>query len=110
MSNRKRVLHEIQTRKQACLDKLDELSDSPSKGSRWQEEWTKLVTLEMKIIGLGSTQHMIISQEENISKDENDAVVDAVLAQSFDTIEANFTIVKPDEPKQIEELEAVNAK
>jgi len=108
MSNRKRVLHEIHTRKQACLDKLDELAAHPAKGSRWQEEWTKLVTLEIKIIGLGSPQHMIISQEEHLSKDENDAVVNAVLSQTFDTVDAKFTMIEPDEPKQIENIENID--
>ena len=98
--HRERVLHEIETKKQLCNDRLKSLAKNPTQGSRWVEEWRKLADMEAKIMGLYAPDRVLIQDEQSFDKTQADAAVDAAMA------EAGFGVdvidITPLEPKQIE--------
>jgi hypothetical protein len=78
--SRERVLKEIRDQKAECLRRL-KLCTKAATGSRWQEEWTKLIIQEAKILGINSPSHIMVHEETVIVKEEKDAAVDAAFAQ-----------------------------
>ena len=79
--HRARILQEISEKKRLCSERLASFSNSPTKGSRWLEEWTKLIEKECKILGIYSPDKRIVAHIDtaNFSKEEKDAAVKAAL-------------------------------
>jgi len=77
--HRNRLLEEIRRKKRLCSERLAE--SRGMKGTRWLEEWTKLVEKECKILGIYSPDKRIIAHIDTgkFSKEERDAAVRAAL-------------------------------
>lgn len=97
---RENTLLEIQMKKRLCEDRLKRLEKHPHQGSRWLEEWQKLVDKECRILGFYSPDRLLIKEEQQFDKDQADAAVDAVLK----SIEADNDVIditpKLPEPKK----------
>lgn len=78
--HRNRVLQEIAKKKQLCSERLAQFVD-PSKGTRWIEEWTKLLEKECKILGIYSPDRKIVAHIDSgrFTKEEKDAAIKAAL-------------------------------
>lgn len=77
---RERVLRDITVKLQMCEDRLTSLAASPTKGTRWMEEWRKLKDMEARIHGLYAPDRLLIKEEQTFDKDQEDASVEAVMA------------------------------
>lgn len=81
--HRERILKEITGMKLKCKNKLA-LCKGAIAGSRWVEEWTKLIEKECKILGVYAPDralhaHAHIHADEKMTKERRDAVVEAIL-------------------------------
>jgi DNA-binding MarR family transcriptional regulator len=103
MIHRHRILSEIQENKELCMERLKRLANSPHQGSRWMEEWNKLVEKEARIFGLYAPDKMMIKHSQEFSKQEKDAAVNAALG----VVEDNPTIIDLT-PQIAEETEGEN--
>jgi len=79
MLHRDRILREIQANKEKCMRRLEALASDPSRGSRWMEEWSKLIEKEIKMLGVNMPERLHITAEEVASKEDQDKAVDAVI-------------------------------
>lgn len=79
MLQRDRILSELQSKKAVCEDRMQRLSKNPHQGSRWMEEWQKLLDKESKILGVYSPDRLLIKQSTEFDKDQEDASIDAML-------------------------------
>jgi len=79
MLHRDRILREIQANKDLCMAKLLSLAKTPERGSRWMEEWSKLIEKEIKMLGVNMPERLHITNEEIASKEDQDKAVDAVV-------------------------------
>jgi len=77
--HRERILREIQSNKDLCMAKLEKLKKYPERGSRWMEEWSKLVQKEIRILGVESPERLMLESTKEFSKLEEDAAIDAAL-------------------------------
>jgi len=79
--HRNRVLREIHDMKQKCLTQLNKLRMEPSKGTRWVEEYTKLIEKEARILGLYAPELRIMALKrldpDNVDKEQRDAAINA---------------------------------
>ena len=82
MVHRDRILTELHQKKAICEDRLQRLSSHPHQGSRWMEEWQKLLDKECKILGTYSPDRLIIKDEQSFSKDQEDASIDGLIKAS----------------------------
>ena len=73
-----RLQMEIQANKMECMERLRKLTD-PNKGSRWMEELTKLMQLEIKLLGLDKFDPALGAERSQFDKRERDAVIDAAM-------------------------------
>lgn len=76
---RDRVLAELHQKKAICEDRMQRLSAHPHQGSRWMEEWQKLLDKEAKILGVYSPDRLLIKDEQTFNKEQEDASIDAML-------------------------------
>jgi predicted DNA-binding transcriptional regulator YafY len=75
-----RVQMEIQANKMLCLEMLRESrAAKKGSGSRWLEEMTKLMALEVKLLGLDKFDPNLGADRASFDKHERDAAVDAAL-------------------------------
>lgn len=78
--HRDRILQEITAKKKLCSEKLAQCRGATA-GTRWIEEWTKLVEKECKILGIYSPDRKIVAHIDTakFSKEEKDKAVKAAL-------------------------------
>ena len=75
-----RMQMEIQANKMLCIEMLRESrAAKKGSGSRWLEEMTKIMQMEMKLLGLDKFDPMLGSDRVTFDKKERDAAVDAAL-------------------------------
>jgi hypothetical protein len=75
-----RMAMEIQANKSLCLEMLKESRKAKKgSGSRWLEEMTKLMALEIKLLGLDKFDPGLGADRAVFDKKERDAAVDAAL-------------------------------
>ena len=98
MIHRDRVLREIHGNKFECMRRLNECK-SPHQGSRWMDEWNKLVEKEIRMLGLNAPERVMLSIKDDFTKEERDAAINAAL-YSMDIID-----ITPDNMKQIPNLQ-----
>ena len=98
MIHRDRVLREIHGNKFECMRRL-QLCTSPHQGSRWMDEWNKLVEKEIRMLGLNAPERVMLSIKDDFTKEERDAAINAAL-YSMDIID-----ITPDNMKQIPNLQ-----
>lgn len=98
LMERQRILNEIRINKQECMNRLSRLSEA-HRGSRWMEEWTKLVNLEVKILGVASPDHLVIEEKAKFDKAQEDAAIDAVIGTFVDDV-IDITPNKDDDDKK----------
>jgi DNA-binding MarR family transcriptional regulator len=79
MIHRDRVLREIQGNKDECMRRLT-LCKNPHQGSRWMDEWNKLVEKEIRMLGLNAPEKLMLAIKDEFTKEERDAAVNAALA------------------------------
>jgi DNA-binding MarR family transcriptional regulator len=79
MIHRDRVLREVQANKDECMRRLS-LCKNPHQGSRWMDEWNKLVEKEIRMLGLNAPEKLMLAIKDEFSKEERDAAVNAALA------------------------------
>jgi len=81
--HRNRILEEITAKKKLCSEKLAQCRGATA-GTRWIEEWTKLVEKECKILGIYSPDRKIIAHIDTakFTKEEKDAAIKAALLVS----------------------------
>jgi len=72
---------------------------SPHQGSRWMDEWNKLVEKEIRMLGLNAPERVMLSIKDDFTKEERDAAINAAL-YSMDIID-----ITPDNMKQIPNLQ-----
>ncbi|RLC33763.1 hypothetical protein DRH14_04325 [Candidatus Shapirobacteria bacterium] len=85
--HRERVLKELEIKKNMCNRRLKALESSPHQGSRWLEEWARLVDKEIKILGLNSPDRLMVDDLRDFSKKDVDAAVTAVLDSIVDDVD-----------------------
>jgi hypothetical protein len=83
---RERILREIQVNKDKCMARLERLSKDAAKGSRWMEEWTKLLKEEIRILGIQSPEKLLLNKTKEFSKVEEDAAIDAAMLDMDDSV------------------------
>ena len=76
---RDRILAEIHQKKAVCEDRMQRLSKHPHQGSRWMEEWQKLLDKESKILNIYSPDRLLIEEKQQFSKEQEDAAIDAMM-------------------------------
>ena len=77
--HRKRILEEINTKKRLCSEKFAQCRGATA-GTRWIEEWTKLIEKEAKILGIYSPDKKIVAHiDTSFTKEQRDAAVKAAL-------------------------------
>ena len=76
---RDRVLTQIHEKKALCEDRLRRLHSNAHQGSRWMEEWQKLIDKEAKILGLYAPDKLMIRDEQTFDKKQEDASIDALM-------------------------------
>jgi hypothetical protein len=76
---RDRILAEIHQKKAVCEDRMQRLASHPHQGSRWMEEWQKLLDKEAKILSIYSPDRLLIQEKEQFSKEQEDAAIDAMM-------------------------------
>ena len=59
------------------LYRLNKLAKNPHQGSRWLEEWNKLLEKECKILGVYAPDRLLIKEESQFDKVSEDAAIDA---------------------------------
>jgi hypothetical protein len=74
--HRDRVLKEIKEQKEECLRRLRGCT-KPHQGARWQEEWTKLMQNEAKILGINSPSHIMVKEIGEDGKIAIPAILDS---------------------------------
>lgn len=75
-----RLNMEIQANKMLCIEMLKESRASKKgSGSRWLEEMTKLMMVEIKLLGLDKFDPGLGADRASFDKHERDAAVDAAL-------------------------------
>jgi len=75
-----RMQMEIQANKMLCIEMLRESrAAKKGSGSRWLEEMTKIMQLEMKLLGLDKFDPMLGADRVTFDKKERDAAVDAAM-------------------------------
>ncbi len=97
MIHRNRILNEIHIHKKLCMERLQKLHHSPHQGSRWMEEWSKLLEKEIRILGVNAPDKMMIKHSQELTKEQKDAATNAALG----VIEDNTAVIDIT-PKQIE--------
>jgi hypothetical protein len=96
MLHRDRILREIQHNKEKCMRRLEALAGDPARGSRWMEEWSKLVEKEIRMLGVNMPERLHITNEEIASKEDQDKAVDAVVGfLDEDVIDVEAEVVVP---------------
>ena len=83
---RERILREIQVNKEKCMARLKKLGGDAAKGSRWMEEWTKLLQVEIRILGIQSPEKLLLNSTKEFSKVEEDAAIDAAMLDMDDSV------------------------
>jgi DNA-binding MarR family transcriptional regulator len=86
MLHRERVLREVQANKDECMRRLNACKN-PAQGSRWMDEWNKLIEKEIRMLGLHAPEKLMLSIKDEFSKEERDAAVNAALAGMDDVID-----------------------
>jgi hypothetical protein len=79
--HRQRILREVSKNKTRCMTKLSKCRGATA-GTRWMEEWTKLVEKECKILGIYAPDRQMVAHldaTKDFSKEQRDAAVNAVL-------------------------------
>jgi len=80
---RMRELADLDEMEKLCIDRLESLKDSPTKGARWLEERRKIKVRRAELLGLdAATKFKVTTPGSEISKEQHDAVVKAALAKS----------------------------
>jgi predicted DNA-binding transcriptional regulator YafY len=77
--HRQRILEEINSKKRLCSEKFAQCRGAMA-GTRWIEEWTKLIEKEAKILGIYSPDRKIVAHiDTSFTKEQRDAAVKAAL-------------------------------
>jgi len=97
MMHRDRVLGEIRAKKELCNSRLMTLKNSPHQGSRWLEEWNKLVDKEIRILGLNSPERLMIGKDETFDKTRQDKAIDAMML----SIDNDIIDIESEDVKQL---------
>jgi len=109
MLQRDRVLSEIHEKKALCEDRLQRLSKKAHQGSRWMEEWQKLLDKEARILGLYAPDRLLIKQEQTFDKKQEDASIDAMMKAAGAAMDIIDLVPINNKPvKQLPEPEKLN--
>jgi len=79
MAHRDRILFEIEQNKQECMGRLSRIKKA-HQGSRWMEEWGKLVDKQIRILGLNAPERLLVGDGDTFDKRDQDAAVQKALA------------------------------
>jgi len=89
--DRQRMAYKLEQLMKECRTRLNALKRNPHQGSRWVEMEIKAIDRLCKLYGLYAPQSITINDKPRFSKEEKDAVVDAVLKSEFFASTINIT-------------------
>ena len=94
---------ELGINRSTLYDKLEKLKDDARAGSRWVEEWSTVVEKECKILGLYRLDKNLVAADfgGDITQEQKDAAVEAVIAQLFKKVENAPVIKKLPDPAEM---------
>lgn len=102
-----RVLRDIQDMKALCLRRLRKLSKDATKGTRWVEEFTKLIEKEAKILGLYAPEMRILAIADMskgiLGANDRDHAINSVMYG----IESGVIDIEPSEIKRLTQSQPV---
>lgn len=78
---RARELVDLDSMEKICIDRIERLNDSPTKGARWIEEWRLIKVRRAQLLGLDSAKKFQVSDNtDNISKERKDKMLDNIFS------------------------------